>query len=92
MGKKIFKAGPLAKLFKVDFVEQQERAAKEAAQAGVVEAPDTTPTAVSDDTEAAREALRRRQLAAAGLSGTVLTGPTGLTGGAYTAGKSLLGS
>ena len=94
MGKKIFKAGPLAKLFKVDFVEQQERAQKAAERAGsaAVEAPDTTPTAVSDDTLAAREAQRKRQLAAAGLAGTNLTGSMGLAGGANTSLKSLLGS
>lgn len=57
-----------------------------------VAAPGATPTAVSDDTLAAREAQRKRQLAAAGLGGNVLTGAGGLSNGAYTTGKSLLGS
>lgn len=56
-----------------------------------VEAPPTAPTAVGEETQAAREALRKRQLAAAGLGGTMLTGVGGL-GSASTAGKSLLGS
>lgn len=70
--------------------EQAEKAAKE-------QSTDTgstvgaTPTAVSDDTMAAREAMRRRQLASAGMGGTMLTGASGLTS-ANTAGKSLLGS
>lgn len=52
--------------------EAAEKAAK-AAETGSA-APAATPTAVSDDTLAAREAQRRRQLAAAGLSGTNYTG------------------
>ncbi|MNG23413.1 hypothetical protein D3C84_1080130 [compost metagenome] len=56
-----------------------------------VAAPDTTPTAVSEGTLEAREAQRRRQLAAAGLSGTNLTGG-GLTTAANTGAKTLLGS
>lgn len=67
-------------------------AAEAAATGSTVAAPASTPTAVSDDTLAAREAQRRRQLAAAGLGGNVLTGASGLSGGAYTSGKSLLGS
>ena len=68
-------------------------AAQKAAEAGSsTAAPASAPTSVSDDTLAAREAQRRRQLAAAGLGGNVLTGASGLSGGAYTAGKSLLGS
>lgn len=50
------------------------------------------PQAVSDDTLAAREAQRKRQLAAAGLGGNILTGAGGLTTAANTASKSLLGS
>lgn len=57
-----------------------------------VEAPSSTPTAVSADTEAAREAQRRRQLAAAGLSGNILTGAGGLGSASTTGAKSLLGS
>lgn len=71
--------------------EQAEKAAKEASgETG--SSVGATPTAVSDDTLAAREAMRRRQLAAAGMGGTMLTGAGGLSGGANTAGKSLLGS
>lgn len=55
-------------------------------------APDTSPTAVSEGTLDAREAQRKRQLAAAGLSGTNLTGASGLSGAANTATKTLLGS
>lgn len=54
--------------------------------------PDTSPTAVSEGTLDAREAQRKRQLAAAGLSGTNLTGASGLSGAANTATKTLLGS
>lgn len=57
-----------------------------------VEAPGSTPTAVSADTEAAREAQRRRQLAAAGLSGNILTSAGGLGNASTTGAKSLLGS
>ena len=67
-------------------------AAEKAAEAGSeVQAPEATPTAVSDETLSAREALRKRQLAAAGMGGTQLTGPGGL-GAANTSTKSLLGS
>lgn len=71
--------------------EQAAKAAEEASSATGATVP-SSPTAVSDDTLAAREAQRRRQLAAAGLGGNVLTGSSGLSGGAYTSGKSLLGS
>lgn len=68
-------------------------AAEKAAQAGsTVAAPAAAPTAVSEDTQAAREAQRRRQLAAAGMTGTQLTGSYGLQSGANTSMKSLLGS
>lgn len=56
-----------------------------------VAAPAATPTAVSEETLDAREAQRKRQLAAAGLGGTNLTGSMGL-GAANTSVKSLLGS
>lgn len=69
--------------------EDAEKLAKE--QAGSVAAPTATPTAVSDETLSAREAQRRRQLAAAGMGGTQLTGSSGL-GSATTSMKSLLGS
>ena len=54
--------------------------------------PDASPTAVSEGTLDAREAQRKRQLAAAGLSATNLTGAGGLSGAANTANKTLLGS
>lgn len=70
-----------------------EQAAKAAESAGSeVATAEAIPTAVSDETMAAREAQRRRQLAAAGLSANVLTGPGGLSGSANTQLKSLLGS
>lgn len=55
-----------------------------------VEAPAGTPTAVDDGVLAAREAQRKRQLAAGGMGGTNLTGGLGST--ANTGLKSLLGS
>lgn len=66
-------------------------AAEKAAEVGSVAAPAPTPTAVSDETLSAREAQRKRQLAAAGMGGTQLTGSMGL-GAANTSVKSLLGS
>lgn len=69
----------------------REEAMAKMAESGSVAAPAAAPTAVSDDTMAAREAARKRQLAAAGMGGTMLTGAGGL-GGASTAGKSLLGA
>lgn len=59
---------------------------------GSTAAPDATPTAMDPDTLAAREAQKKRQLAAAGLSGNILTGQQGLTTPASTSMKSLLGS
>lgn len=59
---------------------------------GSVAAPDATPTATDPDTLAAREAQRRRQALAAGMSGNILTSAQGLTGQATTQLKSLLGS
>lgn len=63
-----------------------------ASTAASVTTPAAAPTAVAEETQAAREALRKRQLAAAGLGGTMLTGAGGLSSSANTAGKSLLGS
>lgn len=71
--------------------EDAEKLAKEAEMAGSTAAPAAPPTAVSDETLSAREAQRRRQLAAAGMGGTQLTGSSGL-GSATTSMKSLLGS
>lgn len=72
--------------------EKAEKAAKDAANAAGTVTPESVPVAVSDDTLAARDAQKKRQLAAAGLSGTVLTGAQGLTAPAATTMKSLLGS
>lgn len=59
---------------------------------GSAAAPDAVPTATDPDTLAAREAQKRRQALAAGMSGNILTGAQGL-GQANTAQlKSLLGS
>jgi hypothetical protein len=74
-------------------IEREEAAERLANQeVGSVTEPGAAPTAVSDDTLEAREAMRKRQLAAAGMGGTMLTSSSGLSGGANTAGKSLLGS
>lgn len=59
---------------------------------GSVAAPDAVPTATDPDTLAAREAQKRRQALAAGMSGNILTSAQGLTGQATTQLKSLLGS
>lgn len=72
--------------------EKAEKAAKDAASAAGAVTPESVPIAVSDDTLAARDAQKKRQLAAAGLSGTVLTGAQGLSAPASTSMKSLLGS
>lgn len=72
--------------------EQAEKAAKDAAEAAGAVTPESVPVAVSDDTLAARDAQKKRQLAAAGLSGNVLTGSQGLSTPATTSMKSLLGS
>lgn len=66
--------------------------AAEASATGSVEAPPPSVSVVSDETQEAREAQRKRQLAAAGLGGNILTGAGGLGGAATTSGKSLLGS
>lgn len=71
------------------FVQDEPKIAE---QAGSVASAPATPTAVSDETLEARDAQRKRQLAAAGMGGTVLTGSSGLASAAPTSGKSLLGS
>jgi len=55
-------------------------------------APDAAPTAQDPQSIAAREDQKRKQAAYAGLSANVMTKPGGLTGGANTQLKSLLGS
>lgn len=72
--------------------EAAEKAAKDAAGAASSVTPESVPVAVSDDTLAARDAQKKRQLAAAGLSGNILTGSQGLSAPATTSMKSLLGS
>lgn len=72
--------------------EAAAKAAKDAAEASGTVTSESVPVAVSDDTLAAREAQKKRQLAAAGLSGTILTGSQGLSAPASTSMKSLLGS
>lgn len=77
--------------------EAAEKAAKDAAAAGSAQTASaeesaSIPVAVSDDTMLARDAQKKRQLAAAGLSGNILTGSQGLAAPATTSMKSLLGS
>lgn len=72
--------------------EAAEKAAKDAASEAGSVTPESVPVAVSDDTLAARDAQKKRQLAAAGLSGNILTGSQGLSAPASTSMKSLLGS
>ncbi|MCM8743616.1 hypothetical protein [Pseudomonas koreensis] len=68
----------------------REKAAAEAA-AGSVTSTTTAPTTSSDSVQAAVDAERRRRLAQSGQNGTILTGSTGLLGGASTSNKTLLG-
>lgn len=60
--------------------------------AGTAQPVAASPTAVSDETLAARESQRKRQLAAAGMGGNQLTSSRGLSTPASTSAKSLLGS
>lgn len=62
------------------------------AMTGSTVADTTTPTSVDPAVQEARDAQRRRQLQAAGLSSTIATGAGGLSGAANTAVKTLLGS
>lgn len=92
MGKKVFKAGPLAKVFKLDFVEQQERAekAQRAALAGAEQkiTPAGVPT-VDEARQAAEQGdlLRRRR----GRAATILTSTSGDTSTTNVGTKTLLG-
>jgi hypothetical protein len=70
----------------------EEKAAKAAENVGSVAAPDAAPTAQDPQSVAAREDQKRKQAAYAGLSSNVMTKPGGLSGGANTQLKSLLGS
>lgn len=69
----------------------EEQAAKAAEGLGSVATPDAAPTAQDPQSMAAREEQKKRQAAYSGLSANVLTKPGGLTGGANTQLKSLLG-
>jgi hypothetical protein len=69
--------------------EQSAKALEDAMKSSGTSAPAAAPTAVSDDTLAARESQRKRQLAAAGMAGTNYTGGMG---SATTGTKTLLGS
>lgn len=64
----------------------------QAPSAATVAPPEAAPSAIDPDVTAAREAQKKRQQAYAGLASTVLTRPGGLTGGANTQMKTLLGS
>ena len=54
--------------------------------------PPASPTADSATVMDARDRERRRQMAASGMRSTMLTGADGVTAGAPTAVKSLLGA
>ncbi|WP_223513956.1 hypothetical protein [Pseudomonas sp. GL-R-26] len=69
--------------------EREKEAAK--AAAGSVTSTTTAPTTSSDSVQAAVDAERRRRLAQSGQNGTILTGSSGLMGGANTSQKTLLG-
>lgn len=70
---------------------EREKAAAEAAAGSTVASPSSAPTTSSDSVQAAVDAERRRRLAQSGQNGTILTGSTGLLGGANTSNKTLLG-
>lgn len=90
MSKVVKKIASVATLGLSDSILSSPKPEK-AASPTEVAAPEAAPTAVSEQTLDAREAQRKRQLAAAGLGGTNLTGSMGL-GAANTSVKSLLGS
>ncbi|WP_448675857.1 hypothetical protein MOQ67_05320 [Pseudomonas sp. LY-1] len=69
---------------------EREKAAAEAA-AGSTVSSSTAPTTSSDSVQAAVEAERKRRLAQSGQNGTILTGSSGVLGGASTGQKTLLG-
>lgn len=69
--------------------DREKEAAK--AAAGSVTSTATAPTTSSDSVQAAVDAERRRRLAQSGQNGTILTGSSGLLGGANTSTKTLLG-
>lgn len=69
----------------------REKAAAEAAAGSGTTASTTAPTTSSDSVQAAIDAERRRRLAQSGQNGTILTGASGVLGGASTSNKTLLG-
>lgn len=72
--------------------EREKAAADAAAEAsGSNSAPSAAPTTSSDSVQAAVDAERRRRLAQSGQNGTILTGASGVLGGANTSNKTLLG-
>lgn len=73
---------------------EREKAAAEAAteaSGSTVAATTTAATTSSDAVQAAVDAERRRRLAQSGQNGTILTGSSGVLGGATTNQKTLLG-
>ncbi|KRP78090.1 hypothetical protein [Pseudomonas lactis] len=71
--------------------EREKAAAKAAAEAAGSTSPGAAPTTSSDSVQAAVEAERKRRLAQSGQNGTILTGSSGVLGGANTSQKTLLG-
>ncbi|WP_058545810.1 hypothetical protein [Pseudomonas fluorescens] len=70
---------------------EREKAAAEAASGSGTSVNPAAPTTSSDSVQAAIDAERRRRLAQSGQNGTILTGASGLLGGANTGQKTLLG-
>ncbi|WP_044271478.1 hypothetical protein [Pseudomonas fluorescens] len=72
--------------------EREKAAAKAAAEAaGSTASTAVAATTSSDSVQAAVEAERKRRLAQSGQNGTILTGSSGVLGGASTGQKTLLG-
>jgi hypothetical protein len=70
---------------------ERDKAAAEAMTGSGTTANPAAPTTSSDSVQAAIDAERRRRLAQSGQNGTILTGASGLLGGANTGQKTLLG-
>lgn len=70
---------------------ERDKAAAEAMTGSGTSANPTAPTTSSDSVQAAVDAERRRRLAQSGQNGTILTGASGVLGGANTGQKTLLG-
>lgn len=71
--------------------DREKKAAKAAAEAAGSVAGPAAATTSSDSVQAAVEAERKRRLAQSGQNGTILTGSSGVLGGANTSQKTLLG-